>query len=152
MIRSFCLGSLTFDFQSATAHVMSCMIKIQSTAMQPQRNYTKIDKFSFQNLIQLHKSIAYFCMSLSSGATQGVLQDVNLPDNAGGYSYRESARVSAITRNRFIYWYVPQYLIKIHITNCTCNGFVRISSQIILYMSCRLSLHVLSSKFTCTII
>ncbi|XP_022094945.1 nuclear pore complex protein Nup160-like isoform X2 [Acanthaster planci] len=43
-------------------------------------------------------------LTISTGASQGVLQDVNLPDCAGGYAYRESGRVTSVNRNRFIYW------------------------------------------------
>ncbi|XP_072022544.1 nuclear pore complex protein Nup160-like [Amphiura filiformis] len=52
-------------------------------------------------------------LTITTGATQGTLQDVNLPDSAGGFSYRDSAKVNAVTRNRFIYWRSSQDTVEL---------------------------------------
>ncbi|XP_038053213.1 nuclear pore complex protein Nup160-like isoform X2 [Patiria miniata] len=53
-------------------------------------------------------------LTVSTGASQGVLQDVNLPDCAGGYAYRDSGRVASVTRNRFIYWRSSRDILEFH--------------------------------------
>lgn len=39
---------------------------------------------------------------LLAGGTHSTLQDIKLPQKAGGYWYKDSKKV--YTRNRFIYW------------------------------------------------
>lgn len=41
---------------------------------------------------------------MNLGATQSTLQDIKVPEKAGGYYYNDLSKVH--NRNRFIYWYV----------------------------------------------
>lgn len=42
------------------------------------------------------------------GGTHSTLQDIKLPQRAGGYWYKDSKKAN--TRNRFIYWYVTKII------------------------------------------
>ncbi|CAH1786774.1 unnamed protein product, partial [Owenia fusiformis] len=43
-------------------------------------------------------------ITFNSGNSLSTLQDIKLPECAGGYTYRDSGKVAAPSRNRFIYW------------------------------------------------
>ncbi|XP_031781564.1 nuclear pore complex protein Nup160 homolog isoform X7 [Nasonia vitripennis] len=48
---------------------------------------------------------------LNTGGSQSTLQDIKVPERAGGYSYKNPSRY--ITRNRFIYWRITHDVIEL---------------------------------------
>ncbi|XP_030848616.1 nuclear pore complex protein Nup160 isoform X1 [Strongylocentrotus purpuratus] len=52
-------------------------------------------------------------LTINSGGTQGVLQDVNVADSAGGFAYKDSHKVNSATANRFIYWRTSQNRVEL---------------------------------------
>lgn len=50
-----------------------------------------------------------------SGGTHSTLQDIKLPQKAGGYWYKDSKKAN--TRNRFIYWYVTYLIVVDEVNN-----------------------------------
>ncbi|XP_071795537.1 nuclear pore complex protein Nup160-like [Asterias amurensis] len=81
---------------------------------------------------------------ISTGASQGVLQDVNLPDCAGGYAYRESGLLTSLTRNRFIYWRTSHDVLELTEISLDHNLFgnaVRIRLQDAPILPRRITLH-----------
>ncbi|XP_045515862.1 nuclear pore complex protein Nup160 homolog [Pieris brassicae] len=62
-------------------------------------------------------------ITLNTGGTHSTLQDIKLPQKAGGYWYRDSEKSS--TRNRFIYWQttsdgieLSEASLDVNISNC----------------------------------
>ena len=45
-----------------------------------------------------------------SGGTPGLQSATSTIEHGGGYAYRDSARLDAITRNRYIYWLVNSFV------------------------------------------
>lgn len=57
------------------------------------------------------------------GGSQSTLQDIKVPERAGGYSYKDSSKY--FTRNRFIYWRIchdvlelVEHSLDINLANC----------------------------------
>lgn len=48
---------------------------------------------------------------LFAGGTQSTLQDIKVPERAGGYSYKDSTK--HFTRNRFIYWRISHDILEV---------------------------------------
>lgn len=60
---------------------------------------------------------------LFAGGSQSTLQDIKVPERAGGYSYKNSSKY--FTRNRFIYWRIchdvlelVEHSLDINLANC----------------------------------
>lgn len=58
-----------------------------------------------------------------AGGSQSTLQDIKVPERAGGYSYKDSSKY--FTRNRFIYWRIchdvlelVEHSLDINLANC----------------------------------
>lgn len=58
-----------------------------------------------------------------TGGSQSTLQDIKVPERAGGYSYKDSSKY--FTRNRFIYWRIchdvlelVEHSLDINLANC----------------------------------
>ena len=45
-------------------------------------------------------------LDISLILTGGAHHDFKLAEHSGGYGYRDSGKINAVTRNRFIYWLV----------------------------------------------
>ncbi|EFN74716.1 Nuclear pore complex protein Nup160-like protein [Camponotus floridanus] len=62
-------------------------------------------------------------ITLNTGGSQSTLQDIKVPERAGGYSYKDSSKY--FTRNRFIYWRIchdilelVEHSLDINLANC----------------------------------
>ncbi|XP_032683313.1 nuclear pore complex protein Nup160 homolog [Odontomachus brunneus] len=62
-------------------------------------------------------------ITLNTGGSQSTLQDIKVPERAGGYSYKDSSKY--FTRNRFIYWRIChdileliEHSLDINLANC----------------------------------
>ena len=62
-------------------------------------------------------------ITLNTGGSQSTLQDIKVPERAGGYSYRDCSKY--FTRNRFIYWRIShdvlelvEHSLDINLINC----------------------------------
>ncbi|XP_071559183.1 nuclear pore complex protein Nup160 homolog isoform X2 [Temnothorax nylanderi] len=62
-------------------------------------------------------------ITLNTGGSQSTLQDIKVPERAGGYSYKDSS--TYFTRNRFIYWRIchdvlelVEHSLDINLANC----------------------------------
>ncbi|XP_015601122.1 nuclear pore complex protein Nup160 homolog [Cephus cinctus] len=62
-------------------------------------------------------------ITLNTGGSQSTLQDIKVPERAGGYSYKDSTR--HYTRNRFIYWRIShdvlelvEHSLDVNLANC----------------------------------
>ncbi|XP_012217112.2 nuclear pore complex protein Nup160 homolog [Linepithema humile] len=62
-------------------------------------------------------------ITLNTGGSQSTLQDIKVPERAGGYSYKNSSKY--FTRNRFIYWRIchdvlelVEHSLDINLANC----------------------------------
>ncbi|EGI69420.1 Nuclear pore complex protein Nup160-like protein [Acromyrmex echinatior] len=65
-------------------------------------------------------------ITLNTGGSQSTLQDIKVPERAGGYSYKDSSKY--FTRNRFIYWRIchdvlelVEHSLDINLANCREN-------------------------------
>ncbi|XP_033095600.1 nuclear pore complex protein Nup160-like [Anneissia japonica] len=71
-------------------------------------------------------------LSINFGDGQNTLQDVQVPNGAGGFSYRHSDHVDSSTRNRFIYWRSSKdtlELVEDSLDGNLCGNTVRIHLQ-----------------------
>nr|XP_054757535.1 nuclear pore complex protein Nup160-like [Lytechinus pictus] len=69
---------------------------------------------SFQEILILRgETHRWKDLTINSGGTQGVLQDVNVADSAGGFTYKDSHKVNSVTANRFIYWRTSQNRVEL---------------------------------------
>ncbi|XP_033337859.1 nuclear pore complex protein Nup160 [Megalopta genalis] len=62
-------------------------------------------------------------ITLNTGGSQSTLQDIKVPERAGGYSYKDCSKY--YTRNRFIYWRIShdvlelvEHSLDINLVNC----------------------------------
>ena len=62
-------------------------------------------------------------LTFLSGGSQSILQDIKVPERAGGYAYKDSSK--HITRNRFIYWRISHDVLElveqsldVNLSNC----------------------------------
>ncbi|XP_043288252.1 nuclear pore complex protein Nup160 homolog isoform X2 [Venturia canescens] len=62
-------------------------------------------------------------ITLNTGGSQSTLQDIKVPERAGGYSYKDNSK--HFTRNRFIYWRIchdvlelVEHSLDINLANC----------------------------------
>ncbi|XP_076237550.1 nuclear pore complex protein Nup160 [Calliopsis andreniformis] len=62
-------------------------------------------------------------ITLNTGGSQSTLQDIKVPERAGGYSYKDCSKY--FTRNRFIYWRIShdvlelvEHSLDINLANC----------------------------------
>ncbi|XP_012270896.1 nuclear pore complex protein Nup160 homolog [Orussus abietinus] len=62
-------------------------------------------------------------ITLNTGGSQSTLQDIKVPEKAGGYSYKDSSK--HYTRNRFIYWRIShdilelvEHSLDVNLANC----------------------------------
>ncbi|XP_034185245.1 nuclear pore complex protein Nup160 [Osmia lignaria lignaria] len=62
-------------------------------------------------------------VTLNTGGSQSTLQDIKVPERAGGYSYNDCSKY--FTRNRFIYWHIChdvleliEHSLDINLANC----------------------------------
>ncbi|XP_076180163.1 nuclear pore complex protein Nup160 [Ptiloglossa arizonensis] len=62
-------------------------------------------------------------ITLNTGGSQGTLEDIKVPERAGGYSYKDCSKY--FTRNRFIYWRIShdvlelvEHSLDINLANC----------------------------------
>lgn len=52
-------------------------------------------------------------ININTGAAQSTLQDIKLPECAGGFAYNDSNRAGSVTRNRFIYWKISHDVLEL---------------------------------------
>ncbi|XP_071489646.1 nuclear pore complex protein Nup160-like [Diadema antillarum] len=58
-------------------------------------------------------------LTINAGGSQGVLQDVNVAESAGGFAFKDSNKVNSVTANRFIYWCTSQN--RVELVECSLN-------------------------------
>ncbi|XP_006811782.1 nuclear pore complex protein Nup160 homolog [Saccoglossus kowalevskii] len=52
-------------------------------------------------------------LTVHTEAPQSVLKDIKVVESAGGYGYKDSAKINTPSSNRFIYWHNNQDVIEL---------------------------------------